>query len=213
MPRPVNANAEQTQRDILAAARRLFAEHGKGGVSIRTIAGQAGVTLSTVHHYFGRKQDLYRACLDAFYEDGNALRLKLQPLVMDTVNGGVAPAVEALVRTIFQFARANQPSLRLLMRQVIAGGGLEPDIRDRYQIPFLEITEQILGTVLDLEPVQLRLTVQSVMNLIVRYSLSSDAELQLFVRSDGADAARAIEDHLVAVSFALLGLDRAATSA
>jgi hypothetical protein len=106
-----------------------------------------------------------------------------------------------MTRSFTDWRRAVQ----MVWIQYSGGGELDPDIRDRYQIPFLEVTERVLGTVLDLEPVQLRLTVQTVMNLIVRYALSSEAELQLFVKSDEDDASKTVEDHLVTVSFALLG--------
>ncbi|MEU7860662.1 TetR/AcrR family transcriptional regulator [Nonomuraea sp. NPDC049141] len=58
MPRPRAADAAETPRRIRSAAISLFAERGFHGTGIRDIATQAGVTLSSLYHHFGSKDDL-----------------------------------------------------------------------------------------------------------------------------------------------------------
>ena len=58
-----------TRRRILKAALKAFARHGFDGVSLRTIAVEAGVNHQLIGHHFGSKQDLWNAALDARYED------------------------------------------------------------------------------------------------------------------------------------------------
>lgn len=53
-----------TRAEILAAARRAFAERGYDGATIRQIASSAGVDPALVHHYFGTKQELFTATID-----------------------------------------------------------------------------------------------------------------------------------------------------
>jgi AcrR family transcriptional regulator len=50
-----------TRAQIAAAATRLFATGGYGGVSLRAIAAEAGVQLSLIPYHFGSKAGLYRA--------------------------------------------------------------------------------------------------------------------------------------------------------
>jgi AcrR family transcriptional regulator len=50
--------SEQTKAEILAAAQKLFAEHGILAVSVRDVAKEAGVTHGLIHHYFGTKEQL-----------------------------------------------------------------------------------------------------------------------------------------------------------
>lgn len=50
------AQARQTRRQILEAARKLFYERGYSGATIDAIAQQAGVALETVYAAFGNKQ-------------------------------------------------------------------------------------------------------------------------------------------------------------
>ena len=50
---------------MLAAARAAFAERGFDGASIRVIATAAGVDPALVHHYFGSKDKLFLAAIEA----------------------------------------------------------------------------------------------------------------------------------------------------
>jgi len=49
---------------ILAAARRLFAEHGFDGTSLRQVAREAGVDPALVHHFFKGKDELFVHSVD-----------------------------------------------------------------------------------------------------------------------------------------------------
>jgi AcrR family transcriptional regulator len=57
--------ADATRRDIVAAARRLFAEHGYAGTSMIDIARTAGVATQTIYASCGSKRDLLLALNDA----------------------------------------------------------------------------------------------------------------------------------------------------
>jgi AcrR family transcriptional regulator len=50
---------EARRRQILEAARGLFATRGYASVSTAEIAREAGVTRGLVHHYFGGKREIY----------------------------------------------------------------------------------------------------------------------------------------------------------
>ena len=57
--------SEATRAELVGAARRLFAEHGYGGVGTEEIVRAAGVTRGALYHHFAGKKDLFRAV----YED------------------------------------------------------------------------------------------------------------------------------------------------
>ena len=53
-----------TRDEILAAARRLFADRGLDGTTIRAIAAEAGVNQGLVHHFFGSKEQVFVAAVN-----------------------------------------------------------------------------------------------------------------------------------------------------
>lgn len=56
--------ANDSREAILTAARRLFAEHGFDGTSLRQVAREAGVDPALVHHYFKGKDELFAFSVD-----------------------------------------------------------------------------------------------------------------------------------------------------
>jgi AcrR family transcriptional regulator len=56
--------AEQTQRDIVEAAARLFTEDGYHSTSITRIASEAGVAVQTVYNAVGAKREVLSRVLD-----------------------------------------------------------------------------------------------------------------------------------------------------
>jgi AcrR family transcriptional regulator len=58
---------------VLAAARTAFAERGYDGATIRAIAMAAGVDPALVHHYFGSKEKLFLAAVQAPADPGELL--------------------------------------------------------------------------------------------------------------------------------------------
>lgn len=51
--------ASESREHILATARRLFAEHGFDGTSLRQVARDAGVDPAMIHHFFKGKDELF----------------------------------------------------------------------------------------------------------------------------------------------------------
>jgi AcrR family transcriptional regulator len=58
---PVN---QDSKTELLRAARKLFAEKGFDGTSVKDLADEAGVNVSLVSYFFGGKEALYVACLE-----------------------------------------------------------------------------------------------------------------------------------------------------
>ncbi|MEH0984168.1 TetR/AcrR family transcriptional regulator [Micromonospora sp. CPCC 205556] len=80
-----------TREAILDAARTAFAERGFDAASIRGIATAAGVDPALVHHYFGTKEQLFRATVN--------VPLDPAELLPGVLAGGTDGVGERLVRT------------------------------------------------------------------------------------------------------------------
>ncbi|MGI5181776.1 TetR family transcriptional regulator [Dactylosporangium sp. CA-152071] len=132
---------QDTRQAILTAAREAFAERGYDGASIRQIATSAGVDPALVHHYFGAKDKLFLATMDAPIDPG-----EIVPKVFEGDLDGVG---ERLVRTflgvwdspagssaaaLFRSAMQHEWSARMLreflvsqiLRRVVAQLKLDP---------------------------------------------------------------------------------------
>jgi TetR/AcrR family transcriptional repressor of bet genes len=61
MPRQVDR--EERRREIAAAVLRLVATRGVEAASLRTVAGEAGVSMGAVQHYFTTRDEMLRFAL------------------------------------------------------------------------------------------------------------------------------------------------------
>ncbi len=60
-------DADQTRRDILAAAAAEFSEKGYAGGRVDDIAARTRTTKRMIYYYFGGKEQLYAAVLEEMY--------------------------------------------------------------------------------------------------------------------------------------------------
>ena len=67
--------AQETRREIVLAARRLFAEQGYARTSLTQIAARAGVSVQTIYDSVGSKRGLVRALNDLVDEEGGVAEL------------------------------------------------------------------------------------------------------------------------------------------
>jgi AcrR family transcriptional regulator len=159
-----------TREVILEAARAAFAQKGFDGTPIRRVARDAGVDPSLVHHYFGTKQQLFLAAIEAPVDpsriipgvvDGgpHGIGERLVRAVLGVWDDPVAgPRVAAILRSAVQ----HEPSAQLLreffstqiMRPVLSA--LEPP-PDQSQLRATLAASQLMGLaltryVLRLEP-------------------------------------------------------------
>jgi AcrR family transcriptional regulator len=73
--------SEATRGDLIATARRLFAERGYSDVSTEEIVREAGMTRGALYHHFKDKQDLFRAVAEA-------VESELGPMIMANATPG-----------------------------------------------------------------------------------------------------------------------------
>lgn len=64
---PRSRDADRSQQAILDAAAAEFAQHGLAGARVDRIAELAGLNKRLIYYYFGSKDDLFLAVLEAAY--------------------------------------------------------------------------------------------------------------------------------------------------
>ena len=123
-----------TREAILDAARRAFAEQGYQRATIRDVAELAGVDPALVHHYFGKKQELFVA----------AVRLPVNPVeqltaVLATEPDQVGPRIVETFLSIWDHAAGQSPLLALI-RSAVTDEQAAAMLREF-------ITEEVLGPI------------------------------------------------------------------
>jgi AcrR family transcriptional regulator len=83
---------------ILDAAERLCAARGIEGVSIRDVAGEAGVSIPVIYHYYKSKTNLLRAIVQTRFGE---IRAEFDRL-LSAVEAQKSPAVRDIVRAVLQ---------------------------------------------------------------------------------------------------------------
>ncbi|HBN09035.1 MAG TPA: hypothetical protein DD435_10440 [Cyanobacteria bacterium UBA8530] len=111
---------KDTQAKIMEAALEEFAEKGKDGARMQAIADRAGVNKALLHYYFHTKNDLHLAVIRSFFQSF-VLRLCSKP----PVNQDPETVVRLFVDTYMGMIQQNPKFPRIMMRLLIAPGGLE----------------------------------------------------------------------------------------
>jgi len=80
-------NPARNQERILKAATGEFARYGLGGARVDRIAARAGANKRMLYYYYGNKEDLFLAVLEARYAHIRRAELGLHLLDLDPVQG------------------------------------------------------------------------------------------------------------------------------
>ncbi|MCK8786146.1 TetR family transcriptional regulator [Roseomonas sp. NAR14] len=102
-------DAALAQETILRVARAHFVAHGLAGARIDVIAREAGYSKAMIYHYYGSKEALYVAVLEASYRDFVAPRRQVR-----VAEVGPVRALEAFIREGAASIRRDPSILSLL---------------------------------------------------------------------------------------------------
>jgi AcrR family transcriptional regulator len=80
-------NPARNQERILKAATEEFARFGLGGARVDRIAARAGANKRMLYYYYGNKEDLFLAVLEASYARIRRAEMGLHLLDLDPVQG------------------------------------------------------------------------------------------------------------------------------
>jgi TetR/AcrR family transcriptional regulator len=140
--KPQRRDPAATQRKLLTAARREFAQNGLAGARVDEIAARAGVNKQLVYHYFGDKDALYLAVLEWVYEE---IREQEHKLNLE----GLPPerAIRKLIESSFDHLAAH-PDFIVLLNDENRGGARHVRGSKRLEAmhsPLVSMISKILG--------------------------------------------------------------------
>lgn len=138
---PSVRNPEASRAAIIAAATDEFAAHGLGGARVDRIAERAGVNKRMLYYYFGEKEGLFLAVLEASYEH---IRNEERKLSLTEVEP--AEAIRRLVAFTWNYYLENPHFLTLLNSENLhQARHLKSSARVRHlHSPFVAMLEEVL---------------------------------------------------------------------
>ncbi|OPY73007.1 MAG: HTH-type transcriptional repressor Bm3R1 [Syntrophorhabdus sp. PtaU1.Bin058] len=96
-------SAKDSKSSILDAALKAFSEHGYSGANMRTIAGNANISVGGLYLYFKSKEAL---CLSLMKERLEELSSKTERIVKDTYNP--AEAIEKFISINLDYTKEHR---------------------------------------------------------------------------------------------------------
>lgn len=137
MSHPARPNSKKERRQeseklILAAAEKVFAEAGFGGATMQLIADIAGLPKANLHYYFPTKEALYRQVVQ------NIFQIWLQAAdVFDAANGP-AEGIGAYIDAKMEISRRHPAGSKVWAAEVMHGA---PVIQDYLETTLSAWTE------------------------------------------------------------------------
>lgn len=143
----------ETREAILDAAEDLFSKHGFYGVTIREVAGEAGVDTALVHYYFGAKRALFDAVFLRRAEVWNSDRVEAVNRYAEEAGEAMTleGLLEAFLRPPFEWSAKGGPGWKhysALVAQTNANPAFGGETMTRYFDPaarrLIELIRRIL---------------------------------------------------------------------
>lgn len=128
---PVPRDAERTKSAVLRAATTLFSRQGFDATTIGQIAQAAGVARATPSYFFGSKEGLWKAVLDA----QNRAGLEVAPRALARLgpHPDAAELVVGLVDAYFEFLEREPDFFRLVQWSELQGNTLINELPSQWE--------------------------------------------------------------------------------
>lgn len=144
---PVRMTAAQRREQILAIAAEAFARQGLHGVSVDTIARQAGISQAYVFRLFGTKVELFRqviACAFAQMTAGMAAA------------AGDLRGPDAIMAMGAEYRRLVEDRTALLLHLQGYAACDDPDVRETVRTHFRQLWETV-ATLSGMDPLRVKI--------------------------------------------------------
>lgn len=137
------------QRDlILEVATTSFARYGYHGTSIRDLAKQVGISISTLYYYFENKDQLYRCVFERQFQEEQEIILGFVHQIDESVIRNPLALRDLLFRlmdALIDRSLQNPDIVRLWTRRWLEKPEQTKDIEIAYSAPLYKQVENILA--------------------------------------------------------------------
>lgn len=204
-------NPVRTRQKLLEAGIDQFARHGFHGVAVDAIVAAAGCTKRMLYHYFGDKEGLYAAVLQAVYT--RLEQVEMRPMAAEATTADV---VREIMARYFDFLSLDPEFVNLLLWENLNEGRIlarHPDLLTKAPVlahlrDVLEAAKQRreIGDVGDVRHLLIIMIGMCFIYFSNRYTLQQAVGLDLERPSVRADGLRTAQEMFLAY----IGLDNRA---
>jgi AcrR family transcriptional regulator len=202
-----------TQEKILAAATKVFAEHGFREATTRMICAEAKVNVALVNYYFRSKAELYKAVIAALFENTGKPLMAIPDAVTDAASW--QRAVRAWVARSLAICAARKPPelwvARLIGIEECVPSELAQDIEEKFKKPVRQCFERVLRMAMKTDdPVEVNLWASTISAQSMIYALTKQGWAARFCPSGVSreEWLERVADHICAGIFARLSFQR-----
>ena len=125
---------EQTIREVLAAARRLFSRKGLHGTSLRDIEAASGVSKGLILHHFESKENLYAFVQDQLLQEYTTWMAARRSESADDLQELVTTAI----REALSYLKQHNDFRRIALWSYLEGQERSSDLGSRFTINLIE---------------------------------------------------------------------------
>jgi AcrR family transcriptional regulator len=201
--RPRGTSGDRTRELILEAAVKTFAEKGLAGSSVRDIARQARLRVSSLYHYFPSKEALHREVQERWTND-------IRNLVLGILSRGLdlRESSREMIGQLFDYFVEHRDHARLSCRMNLEGVNLHDAASDSRWLGLAEgflKPAELQGTVKEIDPVLFMVSIDA----LAHWHVVNDG----FYRSltgkglEDPGVAQRTRQHLISMALRALGLE------
>ena len=179
---------EGTRRNIIEVATEEFAGKGFSGARVDDIAARTKTSKRMIYYYFGGKEGLYIAVLEAAYSNIRSFEAAL-----DLEHQDPGLALRALVSFTFDYQNAHPEFIRLVMNENILNGTYVSRSRtiQRLNATVIDVLRELLARGQrvgvfrqDLDPVDLHMSISA----LCIFNVANRATFSTIFKRDMASA-------------------------
>ncbi len=186
-----------TKGRLLEAGRRLFADKGFDGASVRAITRRAHANLGAITYHFGSKKALYTAVLEQLFRE---LRERVASAIAAPAEA--SDRLAAIIRAFFAFFADHPEAPRLIVHRLAAGEPPPPVVIEHFR----PVVDAIRSTVRDgqsrgeLRPMEPLLAAFTLISQTVWFAVARDMIATVSgVALDRPETAVVVERHITDV--------------
>ena len=128
---------ERRQKEIIVAAKRIFAHHGYRRTKLDQIAAELAIGKGTLYRYFEDKRSLFLA---VFEEGFNRLYAQMQAKVRTVANPKLR--IEAAIHNYLEFFDSDRELIEILMQ-------VRSEFKDYYRQHFMQMYSEYIIRIQD----------------------------------------------------------------